>query len=171
MRRTIAIGLALLLLAALTAGTVGAAPRIGGATERPTTVAVAIGQVVEDDGMRNTFDLRAQTDGARVGGTLRFYCPHKGYYNGAVRTLAVENGTIKATGGGGLFQPDGTRIPVRYTATITPDQRVDVVVSGPNGFGYTIAGKMEPGLVRAGDPRTLTAGSPAAAPAAPDHKH
>ena len=162
MTRIIGIGLALLLLAVLTVGAAGAAPK-----DKPSTVAIAIGQVVEDDGMRNTFDLRAQSDGQRTGGTLRFFCPHKGYYNGAVRTLAVENGTIKATGGGGLIQPDGKRVRVTYTATIRPDKRVEMVVTGKN-VDYSMVGSLQPGFVKAGDPRALLDAAPSGAS---DHSH
>jgi hypothetical protein len=150
LRRVIGVALALALLASQTIGTASAqsATPPGATTRVPTrTIAIAIGQLIEDDGERATVDMRGATDGARAGGALRFYSADHGYYNGAVRTLAVENGTIKATGRGGLIKPDGTRAAVQYTATITPDKRVEIVVTGRNGFTYTLAGRLDPGFV------------------------
>jgi hypothetical protein len=166
--------LALALVAALTVGSATAAPRdgeAGAARQRLDTVAVAIGQLLEDDGGRATIDLRAHSAGGQAGGALRFFCPVEGYYNGAVQTLSVENGAIKATGGGGLVRPDGTRWPVRYTAAIAADgSRVEIVVTGRDGFKYTMAGRLDSGVVRAGDPRALVKPATGTIPTLP-HKH
>lgn len=147
MGRFIGIGLALALAVALTVGTTSA-QTVTPPAAKAKSVAIAIGQLVEDDGERATVDLRGASDGARVGGTLRFYSADHGYYNGAVRTLSVENGTIKATGAGGLLKPDGTRAAVKYTASISPDKRVEIAVTGRNDFAYTLAGRLDPGLVK-----------------------
>ena len=125
-----------------------------------TTVAVAIGQLQEADGETATIDLRAGARDGRVGGTLRFYSPEEGYYNGAVRTLKVENGAIKASGGGGLFRPDGTRTQVRFTFDSSADgQTVTIVVRGRGGLEYEMTGRLDPGLVRAGTPSEVAAGA------------
>jgi hypothetical protein len=88
-------------------------------------------------------------------GNLRFYSEEYGYYNGGVRTL-VRGGVITATGAGGLFLPDGTRVQVRYTATISvDDEHVEIVVKGKDGLEYTIEGSLEGGFIWAGDPQTV----------------
>ncbi|MBI2939802.1 MAG: hypothetical protein HYY04_05130 [Chloroflexi bacterium] len=167
MRRTpgilIALGAVLALLTVGTATAAGTPPRKAEA-DSPTTVAIAIGQLEEQDGDSATLDLRAATRDGKTGGTLRFYSPTEGYYNGGVRTLAVENGAIKASGGGGLIRPDGTRLLVRYTAEISADgQQVKILVRGRKGLEYTLAGRLDPGFVWAGAPPIRSA-APAESP-------
>jgi hypothetical protein len=158
MGRLLGTGLGLVLVGALTVGTAAAAPSDEAgkpAHAKPTTVAIATGQLVEDDGGRATLDLRAHSDGQKAGGALRFYSASDGYYSGAVKTLSVSNGAITASGGGGLIKPDGTRVPVKYTATISADgSKVDVEVTGKAGFHYALVGKLD-GFVKAGDPAVL----------------
>lgn len=148
----LALGIAAALLVSGTAS--AEQPHAAERRALPSSVAIAIGQLKEDDGGSTTIDLRAGIRDGKVGGTLRFFCPMEGYYNGGVRTLTVEDGAIKATGGGGLIRPDGTRIAVRYTADISADgEQVTIAVEGRNGYTYTMSGQLEHGLVWAGDPR------------------
>jgi hypothetical protein len=115
--------------------------------------AVAIGQLVGGDGPASTLDLRA---GARAGhalGTLRFFCPMFGYYNGVVRALTVENGVISVSGGGALVKPDGTRQRVRFSTTIAADGKaVTFSAEGADGLRYRRSGTLEPGYIRVGTP-------------------
>lgn len=116
--------------------------------------AIAIGQLRERDGGVATIDLRAASGRGRTAGNLHFYSPEHGYYNGAVRSLSVQDGAITASGGGALTQPDGQRVRVRFDAYIPADGRnVTISVQGRDGFAYTLAGNLDPGLVKAGDPR------------------
>ena len=118
-----------------------------------TAGVVAIGQFVGGDGPVSTLDLRASTRLGRTLGTLRFFCPMFGYYNGVVRTLTVENGVISVAGGGGLVKPDGTRHLVRFSATIVAATRaVTLTIEGANGLRYHRSGTLEPGLVRLAPP-------------------
>lgn len=132
----------------------GTAAGIGEPLVPASLVAIAIGQVVEEGGETATIDLHASIRDGRAGGNFRFYSEEYGYYNGGVRTLKVENGAITATGGGGLFPPEGGRVQVRYTAVIsTNDNHVVVTVKGKN-LQYTIEGTLEDGFIFAGDPQT-----------------
>jgi len=111
----------------------------------PSQVAVAIGQLEEEDGEYATVDLRAAVRDGDVGGALRFFSEEYGYYNGGVRTLEVaDDGTIHVTGAGGLFH-DGARTQVRYDATFAPDGATSIHVQG-RGVNYTMAGHLD-GLV------------------------
>jgi hypothetical protein len=119
-------------------------------------VAITIGQVVEEEGETATVDLHASVRNGRAMGNLRFYSEEYGYYNGGVRTLRFEDGVITAAGGGGLFLPDGTRVQVRYTATVSvDDEHVELAVKGKDGLDYTIEGSLEDGFIWAGDPQTV----------------
>jgi len=118
----------------------------------PTELAVAIGQLTEDDGDSATVDLRASNrrDEAPVG-TLRFYSEDDGYYNGGVHDFTCDNGVITANGGGGLVKPDGSRVAVVYQATFnTTTDEATVHVRG-RGIDYTLDGHVD-GLVWCGDP-------------------
>ena len=118
----------------------------------PSLVAVAIGQLTEDDGETGVIDLRAAIRDGKAGGNFRFFSEEYGYYNGGVRTLSVENGVITVTGGGGLFPPDGKRVQVRYTATFAiADGATEITVTGKDGATYTMEGTLD-GLIRAGAP-------------------
>lgn len=111
------------------------------------TIAIAIGQLNEDDGGSATVDLRAGIRGGKTGGALRFFSDEHGYYNGGVKTLTIEDGRFTVTGGGGLFLPDGTRKQVRYTAVFSTDSgRAEITVKGKGGFQYTMSGIVD-GLV------------------------
>ena len=155
----VAVITAVVALAAFSGGS-SAAPG-GGASQlrpdlpRPSLVAITIGQVSEDDGETATVDLHGAVRDGRAMGNLRFYSEEYGYYNGGVRTLKFDDGVITATGGGGLFLPDGTRVQVRYTAMISvEDEHVEIAVKGKDGLEYTIAGALEDGFIWAGDPQT-----------------
>ena len=166
MRRFLSIGGAL-AVAAITAvvalaafsGGSSAAPGDGDSRARPplpaaSLVAITIGQVVEEEGDTATVDLHASIRNGKAMGNLRFYSEEYGYYNGGVRTLKFEDGAITATGGGGLFLPDGTRVQVRYAATISvEDEHVEIAVKGKDGLAYTIEGSLEDGFIWAGDPQ------------------
>ena len=149
---------AVVALAAFSGGS-SAAPGDGASQARPalppaSLVAITIGQVVEEEGETATVDLHAIIREGRAMGNLRFYSEEYGYYNGGVRTLKFENGVITATGGGGLFLPDGTRVQVRYTATVSvDDEHVEIVVKGKDGLDYAIEGSLEDGFIWAGDPQ------------------
>ncbi|MDO8616918.1 MAG: hypothetical protein Q7T33_14500 [Dehalococcoidia bacterium] len=118
----------------------GQAPPAGG-------VAIAIGQLQEDDGEEATIDLRASTRDGKAGGNFRFFSEEHGYYNGGVRVLSVRDGVIRVAGGGGLFPPEGGRIQVRYEATFsTVDNHAEITVTGPGGYQYTMSGTVA-GLV------------------------
>jgi hypothetical protein len=118
----------------------GQAPPAGG-------VAIAIGQLQEDDGEEATVDLRASTRDGKAGGNFRFFSEEYGYYNGGVRMLSVRDGVIRVAGGGGLFPPEGGRIQVRYEATFsTVDNHAEITVTGPDGYQYTMSGTVA-GLV------------------------
>jgi len=120
--------------------------------ERPQMVAIAIGQLNEADGETATVDFRGAIRMDGVGGNLRFFSEEYGYYNGGVRTLSVEEGIIHATGGGGLFQPDGTRIGVRYEAEFVIESgETTIHVMGKDGLDYMMEGTLD-GLVHAGPP-------------------
>jgi hypothetical protein len=157
---SIAVVTAVVALAAFSSGS-SAAPGDGTSQARPrlpaaSLVAITIGQVAEEDGETATVDLHASVRNGRAMGNLRFYSEEYGYYNGGVRTLKYEDGVITATGGGGLFLPDGTRVQVRYTATISvDDEHVEIAVKGKDGLAYTIEGSLEDGFIWAGDPQTV----------------
>lgn len=126
------------------------------AADLPDVVAVAIGHLKETDGSSAIVDLRAGARDGRAAGTLRLFCPKEGYYNGAVRQLAVKDGVITVSGAGPLIRPDGSRMAVRYTARLSIDSKqVAIVVEGRNGFSYTMEGALSPGMVKAGDPSTI----------------
>lgn len=168
MRKFLSIGSALAVagvaavvaLAAFSGGS-SAAPGDGASQARPplpaaSLVAITIGQVVEEEGETATVDLHASIRNGKAMGNLRFYSEEYGYYNGGVRTLKFEDGVITATGGGGLFLPDGTRVQVRYTATISvDDEHVEIAVKGKDGLEYTIEDSLEDGFIWAGDPQTV----------------
>lgn len=117
----------------------------------PSLVAVAIGQLEEEDGEYSTVDLRASIRDDKAVGALRFYSEEYGYYNGGVRTLVVEDGLIKVTGGGGLFQPDGTRAAVRYEAEFALDgSHASIHVTGRD-LDYTMEGSLD-GFVHLWEP-------------------
>ena len=110
---------------------------------RPSLVVAAIGQLHESDGGSATVDLRASIRKGQAGGALRFVAGGLGYYNGGVATFVVENGTIKVTGTGGLFRPDGTRVQVRYEAQFAVDgSSATIVVTGRN-VSYTLSGTLD----------------------------
>lgn len=113
------------------------------AVVRPTLIAAAIGQIEEADGESATVDLRASIREGVVGGALRFYSEEYGYYNGGVRTLVVENETIKVTGGGGLLRPDGTRTAVRYEATFALDGSSATIHVTGRDLSYAIEGALD----------------------------
>ena len=119
----------------------------------PSLVAVAIGQLTEDDGETGVIDLRAAIRDGKASGNFRFFSEEYGYYNGGVRTLSVENGVISVSGGGGLFPPEaGKRVQVRYTATFAIDSgATEITVTGKDGATYTMEGTLD-GLIRAGTP-------------------
>ncbi len=153
MRRILGILVVLGVAAStLTAASVSAAgPATQPKSENGSTavVAIAIGQLKEDDGDIVTFDLRAGKRDNAVRGNLRFYCPKMGYYNGGVRTLEVKDGVIKVSGGGSLIRPDGTRKEVHYQAQISSrDKSVNIKVQGKGDFNYTMEGTLDPGLVK-----------------------
>ncbi|HZT06728.1 MAG TPA: hypothetical protein VFC51_06830 [Chloroflexota bacterium] len=121
-----------------------------------TAIAVAMGQLREADGGTATIDLRAGARNDKAIGNLRFYSPTDGYYNGAVRALTVTNGAVHATGGGALVEPDGSRQRVQFTADFSADgQQVTITVQGSGAESYTLAGRLDPGFVRAGAPSTV----------------
>jgi hypothetical protein len=154
---SIALITAVLAIAAFRGGSSAAPDDDSGLVRRPraSLVAITIGQLSEDGGEAATVDLHASVRDGRAGGSLRFYSEEYGYYNGGVRTVRFEDGVITAAGGGGLFLPDGTRVQVRYTATISvADETVGIEVKGKDGLQYTIAGEIEDGFVWAGDPNT-----------------
>ncbi len=110
---------------------------------KPSLVAVAIGQLKESNGDSFTVDLGAAIRNGTPGGALRFFGRDVGYYNGGVRTLAVDGGVIKVTGGGGLLRPDGTRIAVRYSAQFSLDgSHATITVQGKN-LQYTMDGRLD----------------------------
>ena len=157
MKKALAIsaGLAAVALAAFGAfaafgdGTTASAQSSGSGAAAPSGsfVAVAIGQLHEDDGEEATVDLHASSKDGTVNGAFRFYSEEYGYYNGGVKTLTFENGVIHVTSGGGLFLPDGRRVQVRYDATFsTTDNHAVVTVTRPNGTTYTMSGEID-GLV------------------------
>ena len=155
----VAVITAVVALAAFSGGSSaapgGAASQLRPDLPRPSLVAITIGQVAEDDGETATVDLHGTVRDGRAMGNLRFYSEEYGYYNGGVRTLKFDDGVITATGGGGLFLPDGTRVQVRYTAMISvEDEHVEIAVKGKDGLEYTIAGALEDGFIWAGDPQT-----------------
>jgi len=115
----------------------------GGAPAAPALVAVAIGQLVEPSGESFTVDLHAAIRDGTPGGALRFFGDEVGYYNGGVRTLSVDGGVIHGTGGGGLFRPDGTRVPVRYSAEFSTDgSHAKITVQGRD-YQYTMEGTLD----------------------------
>ena len=122
---------------------------------RPSLVAVAIGQLVEDaeSDMTTTVSLQAAIRDGEAGGNLRFFCEEVGYYNGGVRTLSVENGIITVTGAGGLFRPDGTRIGVYYRAEFSIETGMATISVEGRDFEYTMTGVLD-GLVTVKEPPT-----------------
>ena len=124
----------------------------GGPTDSESLLAIAIGQLEEEEGEYATVDLRAH-DRGRVGGNLRFFSKEYGYYNGGVKTLTCDDGVIAVSGGGGLILPDGTKKAVQYTAMFdTATGESSITVKGAHGLQYTMAGEMD-GLVWCGDPQ------------------
>ena len=109
----------------------------------PTLVAIVIGQLKEPAGESFTVDLHAAIKNGTPDGALHFFGDAVGYYNGGVRTLSVDGGVIKATGGGGLFRPDGTRIAVRYSAEFSTDgSHAKITVQGRD-YQYTMEGRLD----------------------------
>lgn len=116
-------------------------------------LAITIG-VLNEDGEDEwaTVDLRATKRFGHSGGNFRFYSEEHGYYNGGVRGFNCDDGVITAQGGGGLVQPDGTRIGVVYEAAFdTTDGSATVTVKGKDGYEYTMEGVVD-GLVWCGNP-------------------
>ncbi len=156
MRKALAIAVA--VVAAATLFSLGTAyaeepDRPKDKKDRPEVVAIAIGLLNEADGDKAIVDFRAAKGDERTGGNLRFYSREHGYYNGAVRRLTVEDGIVKAAGGGGLWRPDGTRTRVRFTAEFSVESKlVAIKVQGREGYEYTMEGKLDPGFIRAGAP-------------------
>jgi hypothetical protein len=122
---------------------------------RPTLVGAAIGQLNEAGGDSATVDLRAAIRDGTAGGALRFFSDEYGYYNGGVRTFVVEAGTIKVTGGGGLFQPDGTRVQVRYDAQFALDGSHAIIHVAGRNIDYTLEGTLD-GFVHVWEPPAAT---------------
>jgi len=154
MRKTLAV-LGALIAAVAVFGTVYAAEpdRPEKTKDRPDVVAVAFGVLKEASGEQAVVDFKAGKNGENARGNLRFYSRDDGYYNGAVRRFAVEDGIIKATGGGGLIKPDGTRIPVRFVAEFQVEtKRASIKVTGREGFEYTLEGVLDPGFIRVWTP-------------------
>ena len=121
--------------------------------EHPDVVAVALGTLNESEGDQAVVDFRAGKTGDDAKGNLRFYSEEHGYYNGAVKRLSIENGVIKAAGGGGLVKPDGTRFPVRFEAEFhASSKRVSIKVQGREGYQYTLDGVLDPGFIKIGNP-------------------
>ena len=137
---TAIVGASLLAWGALTASAQGEGDS---AKSHPTTVAIAIGQVIEADGEGCIIDLLAFTREGRTGGALRFFDEHAGYYNGAVRTLTVEGSTIYVSGGGGLLRPDGHRVRVEYTATIDTESGATTIEVVGTDYAYTMSGVLD----------------------------
>ena len=131
-------------LAPLAAGTLLLVPALGSVamadTTAPTTAAGgaatagAGGQLLLDSAVLGDGVIK-DTQGAvalfhlRAGPTAR--SPHGGNfswveqdgsegYNGAIRGYSIQGGTATITGGGPLFDKDGSRRQVRFTVTITP---------------------------------------------------
>ncbi|HLH73848.1 MAG TPA: hypothetical protein VKX96_11250 [Chloroflexota bacterium] len=115
---------------------------------QPLGGVIAIGELTEPDGTIQTVDLRAGERNNQQGGNLRFYCPKMGYYNGAVRSVSIRNGTANLSGGGALTKPDGSRERVTFTMTVTlADKHVTVNVQDKDGQTYTMDGNLNPGFV------------------------
>jgi len=134
-----------------------ATPETRGDRFANATVAIAIGQLTENDGEEATVDLRAIDVGRRVRGSFRFYSEEHGYYNGGVRSLTCDDGVITAKGGGKLTQPDGTRINVVYEATFDASDGSSVItVKSKDGFEYTMEGTLD-GLIKCTVPSDLPA--------------
>lgn len=105
-------------------------------------VAVAIGNVLNDT-TDPTLDLRAHDANGEQGGAFRFFCEKMGYYNGAVKTLDVEDGVITATGAGGMWKIDGTHVKVEFVLTVDTDAgTADVTITGP-GVDYEASGDLD----------------------------
>ncbi len=112
-------------------------------------LAVAIGTIAHDDDTGATIDLRAHESAKKEGGAFRFYCDEMGYYNGGVRDVTWEDGVVTATGAGGLWQPDGTRVQVQYTFRVdTETDTAEVAITG-EGVDYSLSGALD-GLSWAG---------------------
>ncbi len=109
---------------------------------KPSLVAVAIGQLNESNGDSVSVDLHAAIRNGTPGGALRFFDHDVGYYNGGVRTLSVDGGVIKVTGGGGLLRPDGSRIAVRYSAQFSLDGSHATITVQGKSFQYTMDGRL-----------------------------
>lgn len=128
---------------------------VGGSTSRDADaagdalLAVAIGQLEEDDGESATVDLRANN--RTPGGNFRFYSEEYGYYNGGVRRFNCDDGEITAVGGGVLVQPDGTRVVITYEANFDTDGGSASVTVKGRGVNYTLEGELD-GLAWCGDP-------------------
>ncbi|HEY5625163.1 MAG TPA: hypothetical protein VIT93_01605 [Dehalococcoidia bacterium] len=107
-------------------------------------LAVAIGTIThDDDDSPDTIDLRAHESAEKEGGAFRFYCDEMGYYNGGVKDVTWEDGVITASGAGGLWQPDGTRVQVQYTFTVdTETNAAEVIITG-DGVDYETSGQLE----------------------------
>lgn len=108
------------------------------------TLAIAIGQLTEDDGETATVDLRATNKDGAIGGAFRFFSDEYGYYNGGVKTFRLQDGVITVTGGGGLFPPGGGRVQVQYKAVFgTSNNHAEITVKPRNGAAYTMEGTID----------------------------
>lgn len=121
------------------------------ASTQPRMLAVAIGQLSEDGGETATVDLRAGDKDGKERGNLRFFSEDDGYYNGGVRDVSCEGGVITARGGGGLVQPDGTRVRVAYEATFDKATGEATIHVRGRDIDYTMQGEVD-GLIWCGDP-------------------
>jgi hypothetical protein len=152
MKKAFGIGAGLFVVALSAFGAVAGLTNGSSASTQTTQttggfVAIAVGQLEEDGGEYATVDLHAGNRNGKIGGALRFFSEEYGYYNGAVRTVKVENGVIHVTGAGGLFPPGGGRVQVRFDATFsTQDKHGEIKVTRANGTTYTMSGTLD-GLV------------------------
>ncbi len=117
--------------------------------ERPTAVAIALGAIEGDE--EAYLDFHAAISSERQGGNLRFWTEDDGYYNGGVRTLTINGQHVHAEGVGPLWQPDGTRVPVRFSIDLNGgSNHVSITVRGRD-LEYTLEGTVE-GFVFVGAP-------------------
>lgn len=116
---------------------------------RPTAVAIALGAIEGDE--EAYLDFHAAISSERQGGNLRFWTEDDGYYNGGVRTVTINGQNVHAEGAGPLWQPDGTRVPVRFTLDLNGgSNRLSITVQGRD-LEYTLEGTID-GFVFVGAP-------------------